>query len=58
MTRTIVTANSKTAAAKKCKQLYGWTPDAIRKVDSGEKGKSAYMCFESARDAEMWDKQR
>lgn len=52
-----VDAPSKAAAIKKCKQVHGWTPDAVRLVDSGGKGK-AWKCFDNARDAEIWDKQR
>lgn len=40
-----------------CRELHGWTPDAIREVESGENDVRAYMCFESARDAELWDNQ-
>lgn len=40
-----------------CRELHGWTPDAIREVESGENDVRAYMCFESAEDAKLWDKQ-
>jgi hypothetical protein len=56
MDKVTVDAKSKQEAIKKC-QEQGWTPGAVRKVDSGSK-EPAYMCFESARDAETWDKQK
>ncbi len=54
-----VTIDALTAAeaSRKCYYLYGWIPDAIRLVDSGEEGQKAWKCFESAQDAELWDKQ-
>ena len=57
MNRVIVDAASEDEATKVCKEQYGWTPDAVREVDSGEEGVKAYMCFESAADAELWENQ-
>jgi hypothetical protein len=56
MEKVTVDAKNKQEAIKQCQQQ-GWTPDAVRKVDSGGK-EPAYMCFESASDAQMWDKQK
>jgi len=58
MNKVTVEAKSESEAIKVCKQEYGWTPDAVREVDSGEEGTKAYMCFESAQDAELWDNQK
>jgi len=58
MDKATVDAKSKTEAVKICQQRHGWTPDAVREVASGKKGTRAWMCFESARDAETWDKQK
>lgn len=33
-------------------------PDAVREVDSGDENTKAFMCFENARDAELWDNQK
>ena len=52
-----VTASTEAEAAKVCKEKCGWTPDAVREVDSGEDG-TAYMCFDNAADAEIWDNQK
>ena len=41
-----------------CRELHGWTPDAVREVESGENDVRAYMCFESAQDADLWDNQK
>lgn len=57
MNTVTVNANSKDEAVKVCKQEHGWTPDAVREVDSGEEGTKAFMCFESTQDAELWDRQ-
>ena len=43
---------------KACLRLHGWYPDTIREVDSGEDDIQAWMCFESAADADLWDKQK
>jgi hypothetical protein len=58
MNKVTVDANSEAEAIKVCKEQYGWTPDAVREVDSGDEGTKAYMCFESASDAELWDNQK
>lgn len=42
----------------KCRELHGWTPDAVREVESGDDEMRAFACFESTDDAEMWDKQQ
>ncbi len=54
-----VTIDALTAAdaLRECRAQYGWTPDAIREVDSGSEDQRAWMCFESAQDAELWDRQ-
>ena len=53
-----IDAKSKTDAIKQCVEKYGWTPDAVRRVDSGNANPKAFKCFESAQDAETWDKQK
>lgn len=57
MKQIIVEADSKSEAKRVCRKKYGWTPDAVRKVDSGSENVSAYLCFESQVAAERWDKQ-
>lgn len=58
MDKVTVIAKSKADASKVCRERHGWTPDAVRAVDSGNSKERAWMCFESARDAETWDKQK
>jgi hypothetical protein len=58
MTTITLEAETESQAIKMCKQEYGWTPDAVRKVDSGEENVKAWMCFESASDAKIWDNQK
>ena len=53
-----VDAKTKAAAVKTCQKEYGWTPAEVRQVDSGKKWTKAYMCFESYRDADIWDAQK
>jgi hypothetical protein len=53
-----VIARNKSDAIRKCKEQFGWTPDTARRVDSGDTNTKAYMCFESSRDAELWDRQK
>ncbi len=55
-----VTIQAETAAeaSEKCARVQGWTPDAIREVDSGWDGKRAWKCFANAQDARVWDDQR
>ena len=57
MKRATINANSEGEAFKACLEEYGFSPDAVREVDSGEEGVKAFLCFESAADAETWDKQ-
>jgi len=57
MKQVTVEANSKAEAVKVCKHEYGWTPDAVREVDSGDPTVKCFRCFESAIDAALWDKQ-
>lgn len=57
MLKVTVGADTEEQAIKNCQELYGFTPDAIREVDSGYEETRAWMCFESAVDAELWDKQ-
>lgn len=57
MKQVIVEASTEAEAKEVCQDEYGWTPDAVREVDSGQDGVTAYMCFENARDAETWDRQ-
>ncbi len=57
MNTATVIAKSKKEAEQKCLKDHGFFPDAVRRVDSGS-DKKAWMCFESARDAETWDKQK
>lgn len=59
MNKVTVIAETEAEAIKTCKAEHGWTPDAVREVDSGEGEEvRAWMCFESARDAELWDNQQ
>jgi len=58
MNKVTVDAKSEAEAIKVCKEQHGWTPDAVREVDSGDEGTKAYMCFETAPDAELWDNQK
>ena len=58
MNKVTVDANSEAEAIKVCNEQYGWTPDAVHEVDSGDEGVKAYMCFENANDAELWDNQK
>ena len=58
MRTVIVDAKTKAAAVKTCQEEHGWTPDAVRPVDSGKKGTRAFLCFESSRDADIWDAQQ
>ena len=58
MEKVTINTNSKKSAIKKCQKQFGWTPSAVRKVDSGDENTKAYMCFESAQDAELWDNQK
>lgn len=57
MNKVIVEAETEAEAIQKCKDVHGWTPDAIREVESGDEVTRAWMCFESAVDAELWDNQ-
>lgn len=66
MRRVIVDAKTADDARRICRGECGWTPDAVREVDGGygdeyDRGdrlrNRAWMCFESAADAEIWDKQ-
>lgn len=41
-----------------CLELHGWYPDTVRQVDSGDETVEAWTCYESAQDAELWDKQK
>lgn len=61
----VVDAATERDAIEKCSNEHGWTPDAVREVDSGgeyirgtKKRARAWMCFESAVDADTWDKQK
>lgn len=58
MNKVTIEATSEAEAIAICKQDYGWTPDATREVDSGDENTRAWMCFESAADAELWDNQK
>lgn len=53
-----VDAPTQEMAKKECLEGFGFWPDAVRPVDSGEEDVLAWMCFESASDAETWDKQQ
>lgn len=57
MAKYTVNAQNENEAKQICLEEAGFYPDAIREVDSGEEGQRAWMCFESAADAETWDKQ-
>ena len=52
-----VNAYTRTRAIEICAEVYGWTPDAIREVDSGDDNTPRWICFESAIDADIWDNQ-
>ena len=58
MDKVTINAENVSDAITTCGDLYQWTPDAIREVDSGEDGVRAFMCFENARDAVIWDNQK
>ena len=58
MTKITICAETEAEAIAACKAQHGWTPDAIREVDSGDESQRAWMCFESAADAETWDNQK
>lgn len=58
MLRVTIEADTEHDAIAKCIELYGWTPDAIREVDSGDENVGAWMCFDDAADALTWDAQR
>ena len=58
MQKTTVVAQNEAEAIKVCRNECGFTPDAVREVDSGQEGVRAWMCFESASDAELWDNQK
>ena len=58
MNKATVKAETEAEAIKTCWELHGWTPDTVREVDSGEEDTKAYICFESASDANLWDKQK
>lgn len=50
-------ADTEAEAIEACRDDY-WDPDAIREVDSGDEEQRAWMCFEDATDALVWDAQR
>lgn len=58
MNKVTVNAETEAEAIEICKNEYGWTPDAVREVDSGEEGVKAFMCFENSQDADLWDNQK
>jgi hypothetical protein len=58
MLKVTVDAETEAEAIKTCQDVHGWTPDAVREIDSGDENTRAFMCFESAQDAELWDKQQ
>ena len=53
-----IQADTESEAIAKCARVQGWTPDAIREVDSGWDGIRAWKCFANAQDAAVWDDQR
>jgi hypothetical protein len=57
MRKVTIDASSEEEARQLCLDNCGFWPDAVREVDAGSDGNRAYMCFESALDAELWDKQ-
>lgn len=57
MNKVTVDAENEAQAIEICREKHGWTPDAIREVDSGNEDTLAWMCFESAEDARLWDNQ-
>lgn len=54
---TIYDVETDAEAAAACKKEFGWTPESVREVDSGDEWRRAWRCFESAVDAELWDSQ-
>ena len=50
--------DAETQAKWYCRMLHDFTPDAVRKVDTGHDGNIGFMCFESNTEAELWDRQR
>lgn len=64
MRRAIVQAATAADAEQICRDENGWWPSAVREVDAGGEyilgnkvHSTAWMCFESVDDADMWDKQ-
>lgn len=57
MKTSTVIAKSEKEAEQVCLREAGFYPDAVREVDSGNEDERAWLCFESATDAELWDKQ-
>lgn len=55
-----ISADTEAEAIAICHNIHGFMPDAVREVDSGgdETDMRAWKCFESAADAELWDKQQ
>ncbi len=53
-----VEAKSKKEAEQKCLNDAGFFPDAVRRVESGKSNVKAWLCFESAEDARIWDNQK
>ena len=55
----IVTLDAVSAeqASQICQILYGWTPDCVTEVDSGDESTRAWKCFESMQDAKIWEDQ-
>ena len=53
-----ITAETAAEASATCIWGMGWTPEAIREVDSGDEGSRAWRCFANAQDAKLWDNQR
>ena len=57
MNKVTVEANTEAEAILICSDG-PFTPEAVREVDSGQEGVRAWMCFENATDAEVWDNQK
>jgi len=58
MEKITINAENVADAITICAYVYRWTPDAVREVDSGDENTRAFMCFETASDAVIWDNQK
>jgi hypothetical protein len=52
-----IDAGREEEAIEICRRDHFW-PDAVREVDSGNENTRAWLCFEDASDALVWDQQK